>query len=57
MSVVLLIQHAKRMRRFVVCNLFGFTTLFPLFLINGTTFGEKTSDYKLSILIFSTIFV
>jgi hypothetical protein len=57
MCVGLFIQDAKRMRRTVICNLYGSTM--PLHTIHNrseATFGEiKIIEDKIRVLIFSTI--
>jgi hypothetical protein len=59
-SVALVIQHAKRIRRIVlsvVCVLSGCTLFFHI-IINGTIFGEKKSlNINMCVLIFSATFV
>ena len=46
MSVALVIQHAMRMRRIVVCGLSGCTIFFPHYLINSMIFGKKLLNIK-----------
>ena len=55
-SVVLIIQHAKRMRHIAICGLPGSTIFWPQFLINATNFGKKLLNIK-CVLIFSTALV
>jgi len=40
-SAALVIQHAMRMRRFVICALHGSTIFFSYYLIKGKIFGEN----------------
>jgi hypothetical protein len=58
-SVVLVIRHAKRMRRIitVICGLSGSNIIFPRYLINGAIFGKRVTEHKMCVLIFSTTFV
>jgi len=58
-SVVLVDQHAMRMRHIVICGLPRSTIFFPHYLINGTIFGgeKKVTQHKVCVLIFSTTFV
>jgi len=44
--VVLGIQHAKRMRHIVICDLPGSTIIFPHCLINGMTFENNLPKTK-----------
>ena len=44
--VAIVIQHAKRMRRIVICHLFGHTPFFSDYLLNGTFWGEKLLNIK-----------
>jgi len=50
--------HAMRMRRVVICSLFG-STIFVHNLINSTNFGgkKKVTEHKIRVLIFSPTFV
>jgi len=54
--VALVIQHAMRMRHIAVCGLSGYTILFYV-LLKGMIFGNKVIEYKMCVLIFSTLFV
>jgi len=40
--VALVIQHAKRMRRIVICSLSGSAKFFPHYLIKWHAFGGKS---------------
>jgi hypothetical protein len=52
-SVALVIQHAKRMRRVIVlCCLTGSTIFHDL--INGTIFEKKFFEHKMCVLMFPT---
>ena len=59
MSVVLVIRHAKRMRRIitVICGLSGSNIICPRYLLNGAIFGKRVTEHKMCVLIFSTTFV
>jgi hypothetical protein len=52
LPVALVIQHAVRMRRIVICGLFGCTYFSPHYLLNGTIFERKKLSEH-----FSTTFV
>jgi len=45
-----------RMRHIAVCGLSGYTILFYV-LLKGMIFGNKVIEYKMCVLIFSTLFV
>jgi hypothetical protein len=54
-SVALVIQHAKRMRRIILPPVASLSVPhFPTFFINGTIFGKNVTEHKMCILIFST---
>jgi hypothetical protein len=57
-SVALVIQYAKRMRRYYIfiCGLVGCTSFFPHYPTNGEIFGKKLLVIK-CVLIYSTTFV
>jgi hypothetical protein len=57
-SVALVIQHAKRMRRFT-CRLWPVWLyhIFPHYLINGTILETKVIEHKMCVLILPTTFV
>ena len=46
-SVALLIQHAKSMRRIVICGLSGFTIFFRIILQTAQFWGEKIAENKM----------
>ena len=50
--VVLVIQHEERMRRIVMCGLFGIKVIFPLYL-KRHDFRRKIIERKICFLIFS----
>jgi hypothetical protein len=52
-DVVLLIQHAKRMRH-IVCGLCGSTIPFRHCLPNAMIFGEKNTEHETCVLVFPT---
>jgi len=53
----LVIQHAMRMRRIVICGLHRYAIFFPLFLINGTIFEkQKVTEHKICVLNLFTTF-
>ena len=57
-SVALVIQDAKRMRRIILPPWsVWFYYIFPHYLISGTIFGEKFIAHKMCILIFYKNFV
>ena len=49
------IQHAMRLRHIVICGVCPSVILFPHYLIKSMIFGKKKFEYKLCVLIFSTI--
>jgi hypothetical protein len=53
--VALGIQHLKRVHHTVTCGLPRSTIFFSHYLINGTIFGEKVTEHKMCVLIFSII--
>ena len=59
--VVLVIQHAMRMRHIVICGLPGSAIFFPCYLIKVRIFkkikNKKNTLQKMCALIFSTTFV
>jgi hypothetical protein len=55
-SVFLVIQHAMRMRRIVICGLPRSTKVLPHYLTNGTIFEKNVTLYKMCVLTSSTIF-
>jgi len=46
-SVALSIQYAERMRRIILSVACLSVHIFPLYLINGTIFGEKVVEQKM----------
>jgi hypothetical protein len=57
-SVDLVIQHIKRMRRIVLSSWPGWHChIFPHYLLNDTIFEKKVLEHKMCVLIFSTNFV
>jgi len=46
-----------RMRHIVICGLPRSIKSFPHYVIKGTIFGEKVTEHKTCVLIFSTTFV
>jgi hypothetical protein len=55
-SVAIVIQHAKRMRRIILssvaCQALPY---FSHYLINGPIFGEKVMEHEMCVLIFSKL--
>ena len=47
MSVALAIQHAMRMRHFVISGLPRSTEFFPQYVINGTFFRKNFTEHKM----------
>jgi hypothetical protein len=58
-SVVLVTQHAKCMRRIILSSVpcFRLHPIFPHYLRNGTIFGQKLIEHKTCVWIFATNFV
>jgi hypothetical protein len=55
LSVALVIQHAVRILSSVACPNLSF--FFLHYLINGTILGEKVTEHKMCVLIFSATFI
>ena len=54
--VALVVRHAMRMRHMVMWFVRQYN-IFPHYLIKGTIFGEKVTEYKIFKLIFSTTYL
>jgi hypothetical protein len=54
--VALVIQHAMRMRRIVICGMSGFHHIFPRYLTKSTIFGKKVIGHKMIVFKFSLHF-
>ena len=56
LSVVLVIQHALRMRYVVICGLSGSAVFFH-FILKTSRYSKLFAEHKMCVLIFSTTFV
>jgi predicted histidine transporter YuiF (NhaC family) len=57
LSVVLVVQHAMRMRSIVICGLSGFTTFFHVISQMARFSKKKNVEHKMCVLIFSITFI